>query len=513
MANKHGAGCTCCKEPCTPCDKTLTTVAVEVDGETISWTVNEEIATLPGCTLDLRHCTTPITYDLLDYSAATAWDGRNNDCWRNGVVNAAAFGFTDGTPYAPAVPDGGCSCDGGGGGGGPGTGGGGFGGPGDPVTPTGCTICGRWYEDEDGNWNCQANEFYIATFKVHDVTASVKVKSWTAYSLNLVFAGVGTDTTVFATFSKSKFIDVQYKISLSVTGYYNDNCPRNWICDATAPVCDDPLVGLIYGKYYCENGVEGSGGDYEFRYFNCDLDTPNWVEATTSTYCFDSLMQPNGTWQTGCTSMITQCASGTIKEIDGRLGTVTADDEWDEPRPGDPTCYLINNVDKAWEFSNGLNDWIEYTLAKRPSYNRRPGIPLAELMKAPDYIDPASYDCDIREPLIPDDSHCVNGCKEYSVGSAIYQGYLIEPSTDDDIYIPCTALCFTHPLQGGILTFDDIVFDFATCPINQCAYDSKDTTGCRPWGSACCVGDNPSTVTIPIGWTSDAAVNITLNCS
>ncbi len=514
MPNKHGAGCTCCQEDCSTCNRFITSVAVTINSETVSWPVNQFMHTLAGCTLLLRHCSDPVIYDLLDYSAVTAYDGRNGDCWKP----FADIG-QDAHYVQPLWPQRCCLAESGGGpapmspGGGPG-----------PVTPTGCIVCGTAYKQEpseefpDVDWPCQMTEYYITTFKVHDVTADIKVKVWHEYSVSIRFI---PPLAMAFDVSKVTMVDVQHKVSFSITGYYNDNCPRDYECTVAAADCTEPVSGVypdqVLGSFYCENGFHGQDGLRQYRFFDCATDTPNWVEATTSTYCFDSYMQEAGTWQEGCTKMLTICSGGPIKLIGGRLAVVTSDQDWETARPGDPTCFLINPKDKLWEDVNQLGDWIEFNLFRRDT-NRFNTFPFDRLMSGT-YPD---QQCDIRDPMDPRPTICLSGCGTHNVGSArwAYEG---AGDYDGEANWTCTgsySVCSPHPVPlveypptatGDV---EDIIFDFSTCPVSQCTTgDDAVVPACGLWLSSCCEGTDPATVTIPTGWNVPFLVSVTINCT
>ena len=347
MSNKHGAGCTCCggEGDCSPCTKTITNIAITLDGETVSWTVNKAINAIPGCVLLLEHCTTPVVYDLIDYSADVAWDGRTGDCWK---------------PFADFGTD---CCDpqggtGEGGGGGPG------GGPGGPPIPADvCIPCGTWLDAPPDinypnlNWPCQGTEYYITTFKVHDVTAEVKLKIWTEYTLQLIFSPAGANQSIQVNIDKKIVVDPQWKIKFSVTGYYNDYCPRDEDCIVTGAICDETFSGVgadvIYGFYWCEYGMAAPNSLTSLkdtRTFNCAEDTPNWVEITTSTYCRDSTEGSSPE----CMTLLAPCNEGDRD----------ADADWETSRPGNPTCAVINYASYVSEQAEQFEDWIALQIGR-----------------------------------------------------------------------------------------------------------------------------------------------------
>jgi hypothetical protein len=500
------------------CEDVIESIVLTIGDDVISWPVGQSIAEMVGCEILLRHCTEPVVWDLLDYSAVTAWDGRNGNCWKPFADLGGAEGDLD-WPYL------GC-CDPspapeGGGGGGPMmmT----MNGP-TPVTPQDCIPCGASYEQ--GDYACQPTEYYISTFKIHDVTATIKIKTWYEYVAHLKFKGpapftIGPQWRI----TKTLYADIQHKVQLSITGYYNDYCPRNEECVVEAADCDEAVSGIapdqVFGNYWCETATVGSGGLKDSRYFNCALDTPNWEEITTSTYCFDSLMKTDGTWQAGCDQMITPC-TGEIVDIDGRLGVIVdSDEDWATARSGNSTCWIINATSRAWEVANSFGDWITYALSQRGAIapSTQPGMPFDNLMDNADWY----RSCNIRLPQVPTQTDCVDGCREFILGRSTFQQIGGDGTVQNEGYPAEEAGDYTcgvltgfdyYWVYGGTEIGDDngdipdVVFDFSECPVTDCSNGSTDPNAppvsppqpCDFYHPDCCEGTTPTTVTIPVGW-------------
>lgn len=519
MPNKHAAGCLCCGDRvCLDCDDVIESIVLTIGDDVISWPIGQSIAEMVGCAVLLRHCTEPVVWDLLDYSAVTAWDGRNGDCWKPFATGGAVEGDPDWI-YNEACCDPSPTTGGGGEGGGVGPMFVPFNGP-NPVTPGDCIACGSSYEQDD--YTCQPTEYYISTFKIHDVTASIKIKTWYEFVAYLSFSsGPGHNAPKWKV-SKTLYADVQHKVELSITGYYNDNCPRDEMCEIAAEDCDEAVSGIapdqVFGKFWCETATIGSGGLKDSRYFNCSLDTPNWVEITTSTYCFDSLMKADGSWQDNCDAMITPC-TGTTVDIDGRRGVIVdSDEDWATARASNSTCWIINATSRAWEVANSFGDWIAYALALRESATTygHPGMPFDFMMTEIG----SENQCNIRQPQVPTENSCVDGCREFILGRVNYAQiggdgagqnenqppedigeYTCQELTNYDYYILPGA---GDDILDGTGNVPDIVFDFTECPVAACSTGNPAETepsGCDFYHEDCCEGTTPTTVTIPVGWT------------
>lgn len=406
-----------------------------------------------------------------------------------------------------------------------------------PSTPDDCIVCGSHYQE--GDYTCQPTEYYIATFKVHDVTATVKIKVWEEYVVYLKFT-----TSAFYPglvqgnwkIYRSLYADVQHKLELSITGYYNDNCPRDETCTVAAADCDEQVTGIapdqVFGNYWCETGSVGDSGLKDTRYFNCSVDTPNWVEITTSSYCFDSAMQSDGTWQAGCDAMITPC-SGTIVDIGGRLGVIVdSDNAWSTSRPSNSTCWIINQASRAWEVANGFGDWIAYALELRDISGIRaypPGIPFDRMANGNVF----DRSCDVRDPKIVDSNSCVSGCREYLLGRAGYRldgvgGGVYDPNDDPQFYeatFTCENICskpfWIVNIDGESTVTDmfgnvpDVVFSFTNCPVAECTVGNPNDTPpatCDWWHESCCVGSTPATVTVPVSFPVPVEVYLSFVC-
>ena len=478
MSNKHGAGCTCCRTEgdCSPCAKTITNIAITLDGETVSWSVNKGVNAIPGCVLLLEHCTTPVVYDLIDYSAVTAWDGRTGDCWK---------------PFADFGTD---CCDPQGG---TGEGGGPGGGPGGPPIPADvCIPCGTWLDAPPDinhpnlNWPCQGTEFYITTFKVHDVTSEVKLKIWTEYTLQLIFSPAGANQSIQVNIDKKVVVDRQWKVKFSVTGYYNDNCPRDEDCIVTGAVCDETFTGVggdvIYGFYWCEYGMAApnSGGSLkDTRTFNCAEDAPNWVEITTSTYCNDMTFAV----PVECMNELSPC----------QAGDRDADADWETARPSNSTCAVVNYLSYTTEQIEEFNDWIFQQIGRPFAFD-------SSIFPFSDF--PLTADCG-GIGSVGGSSRCNNECPPIVYGSSTYF---------ETIEVSCSSLCGAHTIDGvaGNAAVSNISLTFNTCPVAQCSRDGNtDPEACTFWQDACCEGTDPAPVTISVGYTPAATATLTISCA
>lgn len=258
MSNKHGAGCTCCVEGnCTSCDKTITSISVTLGSRTFSWAVNKNINDINGCCL-VFNASYSTLHDVIDYYNANAWDGTQGECWK-------AFNGTD-------------CCSGTTGGGG----GGGGGGPGGPPIPAGvCIPCVEYA----GNVLCD-NTYKIKTYKINDLQINVKVVVDEYYSLSVCFKDKGDGTTdVSFLISSFAFYQICATWSFDVVEFINTNCPKNADCATFTPTsrigcngrCDLPgCVGF---------GTDPGLDDLYVAYFDCEGDTPSWVETSTATQC------------------------------------------------------------------------------------------------------------------------------------------------------------------------------------------------------------------------------------
>lgn len=508
MPNKHAAGCQCCAEgECSPCDKTISNVSVTYGEETVSWAVNKAINAIPGCTLVLRYCGTPTVYDLLDYSIDQAWDGRIGDCWK--AFSPPQYPFTT-TGSAcmcaeePPPPPGG---------GGPG------GGPGGPVTPGVCTLCSTWAAmyritplSQKGLVSpCDVQRYYIVTQAVNDVHVRLKLKVWDEVDVTLVFLGGSPDQVFFAGVGVTRKTEVQSFLKYEVVNYYNNYCPKDVDCNtAPAVTCDpddpnyDPLdPGTSYegwAAWWCEfgqqlapvNGVDplDMTTSAQNRYLGCD-DTPNWVELTTSKYCYD-------THCTECNWDIETCIAGDNDIPD-----------WQTQNPGDPLCYFIHTDPNALpqRMPDDFSDW--------PQYNQLgPRSPMSETCGAMQGSIPFTFQrtqdaCTGEEPP----------CFGWKCGVAddFYVEYI------ETITVPCNELCATHTLDrfSGPATLDDVTLEFTRCAFTQCSEGDAPETPCEGgvselWLEDCCLdsGPAPSTVTIPLssGWPG-STITLTIACA
>ena len=476
MPNKHAAGCECCAEgECSPCTKTITNISLTLDGETVSWSVNKAVNAIPGCILLLEHCTTPVVYDLIDYSADVAWDGRNGDCWK---------------PFADFGTDC-CDPQGGEGGGGPG------GGPGGPPVPADvCIPCGMWLEAEPDinyqnvNWPCQGTEYYITTFKVHDVTAQMKFRVWTEYLVQLIFSPNGSNQQIQVSIEKKVVVDPEWKVKFSVTAYYNDNCPRDEDCIVVGANCDETISGVggdvAYGFYWCEYGLvaPNSGNTLkDTRTFNCAEDSPNWVEMTTSTYCEDMMQGVPAE----CITELSPCTSGDRD----------ADADWETARPGNATCAVINYASYTTEQAEQINDWIFQQIGRPFAFD-------SDIFPFSDFA--LTSDCGGFDK-IPFSSRCDGNCAGYVFGKSSYSATLD---------IACGSLCGSHAIDpvAGNATVPNLGLTFNTCPAAQCSRgDNLDPEACTFWQDACCEGTDPAPVSIPTGYTPSATATLTIACA
>jgi len=503
MANKHGAGCTCCGEgDCGPCTETITTIAASVGSDTYSWTINQAINAIPGCSLVLRYCSTPVEYEIVDYSAAVAWDGTQGDCWKAFYNSWSGLGNNLGC----------CNPQGGGGPGGGGFEGVGygeaFGGPGGGPVPAGsCVPCSTWYNAKDyeedpfypniyTQWGgCKPTEYYVFTFKVEDLELFYKVTTWQEVSLLLTFAPSGTQQEIFAVFGRTVYAKTERTIRYKISAHYNDNCQRNSDCTIISPTCDEGGLGGLMGFFYCLFGQQqitsyqypaGTPAPlYSFRFIDCAVDAPNWVEMTTSSFCFDS----SQTYPEECNS-IAPCGPG---ERD-------ADEQWWTDRPNDPTCAAINSEtyfnNQVMGFPPPLNNMIVQFLNYATPFTNS----LSNNGAYDEICD--SFDMDPVAGGIY--GTCQEPCRGFPIASDQFQATLT---------LDCDDVCGNHTLnRTSGATKNSITMTWTTCPVSQCNESEADPVSCRSWLSDCCQGTDPADTTLPVNFTSATTATITINC-
>jgi hypothetical protein len=504
MANKHGAGCTCCAGgDCGPCTETITTIAASVGSDTYSWTINQAINAIPGCSLVLRYCSTPVEYEIVDYSAAVAWDGTQGDCWK-------AF-YNSWLPGGSNVDC--CDPQGGGGPGFQGTGyGEAFGGPGGGPVPAGsCVPCSTWYNAKDyefdpfytniySQWGgCKPTEYYVFTFKVEDLELLYKVTMWQEASLLLTFAPAGTQQQIQATFARTVIAQTDRSIRYKISAYYNDNCPRNSDCTIISPTCDEGGLGGLMGFFYCLFGQQQIASYqypagtpdplYSFRFIDCAVDAPNWVEMTTSSFCFDS-EDANGP---GCNS-IALCGPGERDQ----------DEDWWTARPNNPTCAAINS---ETYLTNQLVSSVAMGIPFPPLNN----LVLQLLQITPPFasvlnIGRFSTICESfdMEPSGFSYPICQEPCNGIPLCEDQYNGTLT---------LDCDDVCGSHLIDKSFGTSKGTVeMTWTTCPVSQCNESEADPVSCRSWLSDCCEGTNPSNTSLPVNFTVENTATITINC-
>jgi hypothetical protein len=510
MANKHGAGCTCCGEgDCGPCTETITTIAASVGSDTYSWTINQAINAIPGCSLVLRYCSTPVEYEIVDYSAAVAWDGTQGDCWK-------AF-YNSWLPGGSNVDC--CNPQGGGGPGGGGFEGVGygeaFGGPGGGPVPAGsCVPCSTWYNAKDyeedpfyqniyTQWGgCKPTEYYVFTFKVEDIELLYKVTMWQEASLLLTFAPAGSQQQITATFGRTVYAQTDKSIRYKITAYYNDNCPRNSDCTIIGATCDEGGLGGLMGFFYCLFGQQQFASYqypagtpdplYSFRFMDCSVDAPNWVEMTTSSFCFSS----SGYHGVEC-DRIAPCASG---END-------SDENWWTDRPNNPTCAAINKTTYEVNQLSGpgwptpLNDLVTQLLDFTTIFDSSLGIEIGGQTGGFDEIC-GSFDMGPVGGGIY--GTCQEPCRGFGIANDQFQGTLT---------VDCDDVCGNHTINRAFgATKNSITMTWTTCPVHQCNPSTVNPEACRWWLDDCCQGTDPADTTLPVNFTSSTTATITINC-
>lgn len=253
MANKHGAGCTCCGEfDCGPCDPVINSINLTYSGQTIAIPISKQLSELGNCTLIKNICLGVDEIPLVDYFAAVEYDARANGRWKVDTKNVAC-----------------CDPSSLGGGGGPGPG---------PVPADTCIPCAT-YRDPISVGSFCYDLYQPGIFA--DVLKNFSVKATLLLHKSLYItlqfeAATGGNVRVFGTIESKLNGNICYEYSFDWEAYYNDNCPRGGpdveSCTIAPLNCIPPL----------SNGLPNLVG----RSFDCAVDTPNWVLMGEGSRCF-----------------------------------------------------------------------------------------------------------------------------------------------------------------------------------------------------------------------------------
>jgi hypothetical protein len=278
MGNKHGAGCTCCGEfDCGPCDPVIDSITLTYSGETIAIPISQQLSELSGCVLLKRVCLGVDVVPLVDYSADVEYDARLNDAWRRDSGN---YLCCDPTYFV-----------GGGGGGGPGPG---------PVTPDNCIPCASYYVPPDapvGAVNCieYLTNYGITAQVIKNVSYQVNIHLLKTLLVELHFEDAGGgDVRVYGGFSLTIAAVPCYRLTYDWEWYYNDACDRY-------ESCVTGFSSQLCSRNSVPNGLFNS-------YFDCSLDTPNWVLGSDGTACFTNEAEIDLLWNADCCQEFAACS-------------------------------------------------------------------------------------------------------------------------------------------------------------------------------------------------------------
>jgi hypothetical protein len=410
MANKHGAGCTCCEGNCGPCEKFIQTITFTYSGETIAVNVGKYISELPGCSILERVCLGNEVTTLLDYSAATEFDPRVGDYWKKIIDDSAGC----------------CSAS-------SGPGGGGFESTGPfgdgpfPTIPANCTPCSEaesiisTYPGIETEL-CHYTRFFMTLPVITNYNLKIDLVVRKSLVVGLQFSDAGGgQVRIRATLALDLFPQICSKLSYDFEWYYNDNCPAVNVELEDCPLCTDVV---IQGENLCITLDEPCGAYVEtiagqspgptadlfraYEFFNCARDTPNWVKyaegSHCSTYTYRDISNPD------CCPTITPCSEG--------ANTFTCNDE----RPGftgtsgfegygsvgyAPRCSLIQFVGN-YDYSTGQVWAPSLTADQLPCWDVDLP-PQPERYTSPNDTNACECDGDTANPVAPGASFCGSG--------------------------------------------------------------------------------------------------------